>query len=213
MYFKDIGTPIESSYIKKEIEDLNEKIVYINALPTQQIRGIDFPFDTAGYYIVWPSSEYYKLRRWTSIDNSSKYYCPVGHQKPVYIISALKSTRNLLIVEGEINAISIGLLLPTFDIISPGGVGNFTDNQMISQLNKLEYYDTIIICVDNDAAGLQGALKLRHLLVKEDFSCEVIINLMEKDFNQLLTEYGNNFKEAVKKEFEDLGMSKWVSRE
>lgn len=211
MYFKDIGTPIESSYMKKEIEDLNEKIIYIGALPTQSIRGISFPFDTSGYYIVWPSRDYYKLRRWASIDNSSKYHCPSGHSKPIFVLEALNPTRNLLIVEGEINAISIGLLLPTFDIISPGGVGNFTDNQMISQLNKLEYYDTIIICVDEDAAGLQGALKLRQLLVKKDFSCEVIINLMEKDFNQLLVEYGDNFKEAVKKEFENMGVPEWLS--
>lgn len=213
MYFRDAGEPVTGT-VKKEIEDLNEKMVYIRSLPTEPIRGIVFPFDTSGYYIVWPSGDYYKLRRWSSADNGSKYHCPSGHSKPIYVISSLKSSRNLLIVEGEINALSIGTTLPTFDIISPGGVGNFTDNSMISELNKFTYYDTIIICVDEDTAGLQGALKLKKILYKhQSVQAEVIINLMEKDFNQLLVEYGKNFKDAVKKEFENLGVPEWVSGE
>lgn len=209
MYFKDAGEPI-LGMVKKEIEDLDEKMVYIRSLPTQPIRGLEFPFDNSGYYLVWPSGDYYKLRRWDSSSNSNKYHCPSGYSKPVYVIPAVKPTRNLLVVEGEINAMSISVLPVDFDIVSPGGVGNFTDNTMISELPKFKDYDTIIICVDDDLAGLQGALKLRHLLVKGEFSCEVVINLMEKDFNQLLVEYGENFKEAVKKEFENLGLSTWM---
>lgn len=192
------------------IEDLNEKLVYIDALPTEIIRGIRFPIDQSGYFIKWPENDYYKLRKWDSSDNASKYYCPKGHSKPLYVIPGKAQTRELVIVEGEINAISLSFINNTFDIISPGGVGNFTDNEMIKELNKLTYYDTILICVDSDTAGLQGALKLKSLIYKLPLSTEVIIHLMEKDFNQLLVEHGENFKESVKKEFESVGLPSWV---
>lgn len=192
-------------------EDLNEKLVYIKALPKQVIRGILCPFDSAGYYIVWPGSVYYKLRRWQSTDDSSKYYCPSGHSKPVFRVDSVKPSRNLVLVEGEINAISLSQSRGRFDIISPGGTGNFIDSQMIKELPKFVYYDNIVICVDADTSGLNGALKLKKLLYSEpNLHATVIINLMEKDFNKLLTEYDEDFNTAVKKEFENLGLPEWV---
>lgn len=213
MYFSDAGKDLTGLITqKREIEDLNEKMVYIRALPTETVRGLLFHFDNSGYYIIWPENDYYKLRRWTSESNSSKYYCPSGHTKPLFVIPSKIKTRNLLVVEGEINALSLSTISEAgnFDIVSPGGVGNFTDPSMIKQLNNFLYYDTIIICVDSDVAGLNGGLKLKSLLYKAAIDAEVIINLMEKDFNQLLVEYGKNFKEAVKNEFQNLGMPEWV---
>lgn len=188
--------------------------MYIKALPRQTIRGIPFHFDSEGYYIIWPDSSYYKLRRWVSDDERSKYYCPSGHSKPVFKIGASKPSRNLVIVEGEINAISLTNSKGKFDILSPGGAGNFTDNQMINELSKFVYYDTIIICVDADTAGLNGALKLRKLINDtHSLHAQVIIHLMETDFNQLLTDYETEFNKKVKKEFENLGVPSWVQDE
>lgn len=212
MYFKDAIGDFKGTVLhrEKEIEDLNEKMVYINALPIENIRGLDFHFDSSGYYIIWPNSIYYKLRSWNSTSTSSKYLCPSGHTKPLMVLPADKLTRDLVIVEGEINALSLKTVRPHFDIVCPGGVGNFTDTTVISQLSNFHYYDNIIICVDSDAAGLHGALKLKKLLYEADTTAIVVINLMEKDFNQLLVEYGKQFKEAVKKEFDNLGLPTWV---
>lgn len=208
MYFKDVEAPIAVTAIqKKEIEDLDVKLTYIASLPTERIRGLEFHYDNSGYYVVWPNSAYYKLRAWAAIVDGSRYLSPLGHTKPLFVIEHLTRTKTLVIVEGEINALSLAKANPPCDIVSPGGVGSFTDKTIVSSLPLFGYYDNIIICVDSDAPGLKGALGLKKLLYDNGISADIVINLMETDFNQLLVEHGENFKDIVKKEFKELGMS------
>lgn len=204
-YFKDIAEPIPTSI--KPIEDLHEKLIQISKLPTTEIRGLILPFDNSGYYIVWPTGDYYKLRRWGNHSDRERYLSPSGHRKPLFKLPE-KVTPSLLIVEGELNALSIALHNPAFDIISPGGVGNFNDSQMLLTLPSLAYYANILIIADADTQGLEASLKLKEKL--KQLPSRVTINLVEKDFNQVLVEYGDKFKEQTETEFKDLGMPTWL---
>lgn len=203
-YFKDLvdPTPTEPKYK----EDINEKLEYIRTLPTASLRGIILPFDNKGYYLVWPSGDYYKLRNWYNTDSGTKYLSPSGHTKPLFKLYSGYYTRNLVIVEGEINAMSLKTISPRYDIISPGSATGFTDPAMVSSLHLLSNYDNILLCVDVDAAGLAAALKLKSMHTLRNLSAIVTIYLMEKDFNELLVEYGQEFKNKIK----SMGMPKWV---
>lgn len=178
---------------------------YIDDLPKQSIRSLNLHFDNTGYYIIWDYTPYYKLRLWDSPDLKSRYKSPLGHSKPVFAKLVKEPSRLLVIVEGEINALSLAEAEGNFDIISPGGVSSFTDGEMLNELNNLDLYDTVLICTDQDQPGLKAALTLKKLLLAKDKL--VFIKLMEKDFNQLLQDYGKEkFKEEVKSEFQRLGM-------
>lgn len=201
-YFKEVAEPTKN--VIKHIEDLNEKFNYIESLPTTHTRGLVFPFDNDGYYIVWPDRNYYKLRRWATLRGGDKYLSPSGHSKPLFRLPASKAVSRLIIVEGEINALSLKFEIANCDIISPGSATSFTDNTMLSSLPTLAKYANILICVDEDVAGLSAALKLKELLKHDVLS--VTINLMEKDFNQLLVDYGKEFKNKLK----SMDLPKWV---
>lgn len=203
-YFRDLADPEPAE--PKYIEDINEKLAYIKTLPTASVRGLIFPFDSQGYYVVWPSGDYYKLRRFVNIDSRAKYLSPSGHTKPLFKLSCGKNSKNLLIVEGEINAMSLKSIAPACDILSPGSATGFTDPTMVSSLHLLSHYDNILLCVDEDAAGLDAALKLKTMHTVSGLSAIVTIYLMEKDFNQLLTDYGHEFKNKIK----SMGLPKWM---
>lgn len=201
-YFKKVAEPTKE--VTKHIEDLNDKFTYINSLPTTHTRGLIFPFDNDGYYILWPSGDYYKLRRWTSLRGGDKYLSPSGHHKPLFRLPGSKVTSNLLIVEGEINALSIHPYISNCDVLCPGSASSFTDRMMLSALPEVTKYVNIVICVDADVAGLAAALKLKELLRSKVLN--ITIKLMEKDFNELLVEYGKYFKNNL----ENLDMPAWV---
>lgn len=201
-YFKKVAEPTKE--VTKHIEDINEKLTYINSLPTTYTRGLVFPFDNDGYYILWPSSDYYKLRRWSSIRGGDKYLSPSGHRKPLFRLYRQKVTQNLIVVEGEINAISLHGHISNCDIICPGSASSFTDTMILSALPELAEYVNIVICVDADIAGLTAALKLKELLRSKVLN--ITIKLMERDFNELLVEYGKDFKDKLK----NLDMPPWV---
>ena len=172
-------------------EDLAKKREYINALPVKEIRGLPFRYDSLGYYVCWPNSDYYKLRLFSPGDGP-KYKNPSGHTQPVFW--ARRSTgQTLYVVEGEINALSLAEAVQ-YDIMSPGSASNFlalTSND----LTIYRSYANIIIMVDRDAAGTAAAIHLKGLLLgKVPF---VSIVLMPKDCNQVLIDHG---KEALKDE-------------
>lgn len=201
-YFKDLVEPAKE--VIKHVEDINEKIKYIENLPTTNTRGLVFPFDNDGYYIVWPNRDYYKLRRWTSIRGGDKYLSPSGHRKPVFGLLAPKVSQELIIVEGEINALSLHSQITHIDIACPGSASSFTDATMLSVLPDLVEYATILIVVDADVAGLTAALKLKELLQQNVL--DVTIKLLEKDFNELLIDHGKDFKDKLK----SMDLPKWV---
>lgn len=203
-HFQKLAEPQKVAIIP---EDLNEKITYIEGLNKITHRGLTFPADGSGYYIVWPQKSYYKLRRWEATEGeTSKYTGARGHKKPYFSYPGIpaaggKTTKNrsCAVIEGEINAMSLNLAYPDLPIHSPGGVGNFTDSTTIKMLPILHQYDQIHIVVDEDIPGVTAAIKLKGML--HPHCKDVVIHLMEEDVNSILVTKGvEGIKEKLKLE-------------
>lgn len=193
-YFRRVSQPKTVSSVEKE--DIAAKIGVISSLPVVNFRGCSFPHDREGYYIVWPDKSYYKLRYWAP--KGPKYKSPKGHQKPWFWASH-KGSRTLALVEGEINAISLSRAV-SFDVVSPGSIGDFINGAMKDSLHMFRSYDTIYVCVDKDV-GVTNALKFKELV--KPFCQDVAIVLLTEDFNEMLVRDG---EEKFSKKVRDLGL-------
>lgn len=171
---------------RKEPEDLTKANQYIDSLPVKEIRGLQLPYDAEYYYIKFPFSDYYLKRKW--LKEGSKYVGPVGHKRPILNFSPYTRDREdsvLFIIEGELNAYSFREGYRNWDTISPGSANNLSYKHLSSSTAQ---YNNIAICVDDDAAGRQGARELQKDLVK--LNKNVLVYLMEEDFNDILVKYG-----------------------
>lgn len=175
-------------------EDLNKTIDRILKLPTKFIRGFQLHYDSDAYYLIYPGLTYYIKRLWEPRGNGDKYRGPTGHKRPLFTVRygsyAVPQKGPLLIVEGELNALSAGSALGTEGpirlVVSPGAATNFC------RPDFLEYYlqfDTIYIIVDKDAAGVLAGTSLRDKLLAANKT--VVLRAVEKDFNEIYCEQGS----------------------
>lgn len=179
-------------------EDLNETFNYINSLNRIDHRGLSFPCDAKGYYIVWPNGQYYKKRLFG--EEKSKYRCPIGHKKPLFIaLDAGPKAKGLIVVEGEINAMSLALCIKDYSIVSPGGSTEFDKKY----LPYLVGYDRVFIVADKDSAGAKAVINLKSILVQ--YTPYIKYSLLEQDINEILIKYGQEkVRETLK---EKMGLS------
>jgi 5S rRNA maturation endonuclease (ribonuclease M5) len=158
----------------------------------RKIRGLEFPEDEHGYYVVWPGRTYYKKRL---NGGKARYIGAAGHPKPPFW-ARKQGSKTLIIVEGEINAMSIAKAYEECDVMSPGGAGDFTAKRAKSYLQSIRYYEILIVIADADKAGalacieLMGALsgsgqKIKHHLMQPDAN-EVLIESEERLRQQIL---------------------------
>lgn len=175
----------------KFVENIDKTMEYIDSLPKKVIRGHELPYDADYYYLVWPDKSFYK-KRLHDKNAKSKYRSPVGIRKPLY--KHRGGNKGLIIVEGEFNALTVASVPDTYGyaIVSPGPVTDFMRKDYLRQYLQ---YDTILVIVDRDAAGVCAGLELQaHLRVKGK---SAFLYPMVKDFNDILTENG---KDEVQKE-------------
>lgn len=198
-YFSGVGEPVK--VVEKPKENLEEKLVYIDSLKKIQHRGLQFPSDDRGYYVVWPDRKYYKLRAWAAEDLGGKYLGPSGHQKPIFSCTSSKKSKIAIIVEGEINALSIITVIPGINVYSPGGVTSFYDRTMTNNLSVFSGYASIYLIADRDVVGLVAVLKLKELL--KPYCSDIVTKLMDEDANHVLCEYG---QEALKEKLNKMGV-------
>lgn len=192
------GERIEITYV----EDVVATIAYIESLPRKEIRGFSLHYNSRGYYLIWPSEDYYKMRI-EGAEAGNKYRGPSGHKKPPFVCGNSARHARLVLVEGEFNALSLAALEPACDVISPGGAGDFYSRSGERALeNYAKEYRQVEIVVDADAAGAQAAIEAKAKLVT--FGCsEVKIHLVEKDFNDILVQNG---KEALRDKIREMGL-------
>lgn len=176
----------------QKVGDINQTLGYINSLPKKEIRGLELPYDNLGYYIVYSGNNFYLRRNWK---DGIKYVYPANVEIPIFIALDATFTKNLIIVEGQINALSLVSSLNNGEasIVSPGSANKLNNKKYIDYYLK---YDNILIIVDMDEPGILAAQKLKATLYKNKKNYEVMY--MEKDFNDLLV-YGG--KEAVKEAY------------
>jgi hypothetical protein len=168
------------------IEPLEASLAYIEGLPKKEIRGLKLPYDTSGYYIVWPGKVYYKKRYYTHGQvtevGKGKYRCPSGHKKPPFFVAGRKLP-HLVFVEGEINAMSLATVYPG-SILCPGGANDFNALNFGSYAPILRLFDSCIIICDNDNAGIKAAIEAKAYVTTLRKPSTLI--LMDKDCNELL---------------------------
>lgn len=168
-----------------EPEDLAEAFRYIDSLPFTEQRGLSLPTDRDGFYIVWPDRSYYKYRFFSPW--GPKYIGARGHVKPLFTANTAAS-RVCLMVEGELNALSLAKAVPELTVVSPGGSGNFSKKQIAALLTQMANYDILTLIVDEDAAGAKAvveALPVLRLAGKRVWTW-----LMTPDANQTLQDVG-----------------------
>lgn len=182
------------------VEDIEKTIQYIGSLKWAHVRGLDLPCDDSGYYILWPTKDYYKFRGFDGNSNLPKYRGPSGIPKPLYICST-NDEHTLAVCEGEINALSLALV-STVSIVSPGGAGDFYSKRLIKDLAFYTQYAKIHVIVDADAAGTKAAIELKSRLIQAG-KTDVIIHLLEKDFNDILVQDGI---ESLKQKVREMGL-------
>ena len=165
----------------RHVEDLNATLNYIDSLPEEQLRGLKFKSGPRGYYVVWPDRSYYKLR---TNGDSSRYVGPAGHKKPLFILA--NGFRDVIVVEGEINALSLKEMGLNADIVSPGGAGDFYSKSMLKQyISMLLTYKRVYIITDADGPGAKAAIELKSALVAKG-KRDVTIHLDTVDANDRL---------------------------
>lgn len=172
--------------VKKPKEDLERSFKRIHNLPVRKVRGLDLHTDSLGYYIIWPEDKYYKKRLYKP-GVGGKYLSPTGHKKPLFYASR-NNTDRLIIVEGEINALSIAEVVKDWSICSPGSAADFYSTNTKKYMKEFEKYQEILVIADDDPAGDEAARKLLKLL-REVCFC-VRGQLMSIDANQILVAEG-----------------------
>lgn len=176
---------------KRSPTDIKAKMEYIQTLPIRRIRGLDFPCDESGFYIRWPSSEFYKRRNFTG---KERYTGPRG-LKPM-LFAYVNGGDKLVIIEGEINALTVytmdtDTIYKGYSLCSPGAA-----SELKRHINEYLKYKKIWIIVDHDPAGIAHGIELKEMLLKHK-KCVTLITRTQ-DYNDLLQEKG---PEAVREAF------------
>ena len=181
--------------LNKKKEDVQAKISYIEQLPKKEFRGLIFPYDYDGFYIVWPDNSYYLLRA-MSENFTVKYKGPAGVQRP--LLWARKDRNTILaVVEGEINALTLSHCVEHIDVVSPGSATEFP--KLENYLHLLRGYAIILLMADNDKAGVTALINTAKIL-NEDGSRYYAVP-MGHDVNEIFLRYGQKaVEQRVKKE-------------
>lgn len=190
--FKNLETAIVEAK-PVEPENLTQKMIEIQALPSMVHRGLTFHYDNRGYYVVWPGGEFYKHRLWAPGPTDPKYKGPRGLQPPWFVLRAYHKVNTCILTEGEINALSISQIrekypseISQMDIGSPGSATKFYDSEMKRRVEVFKNYAILKVLLDEDDAGVKAAVEF-HKLAKPYIS-DIRIKLMPKgqDANDIL---------------------------
>lgn len=181
---------------RKEPEDIKTTLEYIQNLPTKWVRGLELSYDIDGYYIFWPSRDYYKKRYFKG---EQRYSGPKGIRQPLFKYPGSKSW--IVVIEGELNALSIwrnsGSIVHCPTICSPGAVSNLS-----RFMQDYSAYKKITLIVDHDAAGVAYGVDTKEKLLK--MGKNVTLVTVDTDYNQVLQQLGA--KALIKQFRKDVGL-------
>lgn len=176
-------------------EDLVAAFARINSLEQTEVRGLKFPADHRGYYLCWPDQSYYKLRVWEP-GSGPKYLGARGHKRGLFW-ARQEGHQTLVLVEGEINALSIAKAVPGVDVASPGGVGDFTVKKIKHKLTSYCRYSTILVVADADPPGATAIIEALSALWTSKINAKGLP--MSPDANEVLVKCG---EEELKRRIE-----------
>lgn len=174
--------------VEQYVEDLEKTMEYIESLPLERIRGLSLPADPDAYYIVWPEKNYYKKRLRNCAATAGKYRGPAGHPKPLFRLRPAKPSSDLVVVEGELNALSVREAARELEILSPGSASDYANRTFAQAAPTLAGYKRILILADKDKAGVRAAIRGKAIL--NQYVRNVRVVLMEEDANEILQTLG-----------------------
>lgn len=184
---------------KVQPEDIQDKISYIKQLDTKRWRGLDFHADSNGCYILYPSGDYYKYRLFSPSKSGSKYLGPMGHSQPLFYFKEEETKERLLIIEGEINAMTV-LEYNSYSVLSPGSAGNFLSK--IDEILAIAVeYDKIVVWADKDPPGIKAIMELTSQLKIKGKKVGYIME--DKDANEMLLA-GKGISSLINETFQGL---------
>lgn len=192
--------------VPRYVENIKESLEKIRKLPVIAARGLNLHSDGEFYYIVWNNADYYIKRKIVDNKIGSKYHSPAGHKKPMFIAQEGPVTDSLIVVEGQLNALSLAQAGISGTIVSPGAATDFTK---ISNLPYYKPYSSVVVIVDEDPAGVKAGIDLKSTLISWDRNTKVGIFLAEKgqDANDVLQKTGKKgIQSWIKKVFDEVGM-------
>lgn len=183
---KMLGALTAGPASKKEAENIQESIAAIKRLPAKWIRGLWMHYSDDGYYVIWPNDEYYKMRTYSG---KPRYIAPTGHTPPLLWAKDNFPVGNdtLIIIEGEINALSLAMVVENCDIVSPGASTNFHSKEA-DLLKVASGYDNVVVWTDYDSAGIHAIWGLLPVLCNRGIKASQITP--ELDANDMLMKYG-----------------------
>lgn len=191
----DLNLPGSAQEIreKKHPTNVPNMIEYIKSLPQMEIRGHKFHVSDSGYYFLWPHGNFYKKRNFD--DSKGRYVSPRGVSKPLFVYPG--SAKHLLIVEGEINAMSLHTsVFGEYKVCSPGPAADF--------VRYIKYYlqfKHITIFVDKDAPGVIYGTYLKDILLRHNKHTKLVA--MERDYNEIhVTEGETGVRNYFEKEMQ-----------
>lgn len=161
----------------KKKSNIAEWVHYTEGLMTKWIRGIHLPYDSKGYYIVWPDKSYYKRRNWTG---EPRYTAPTGHKQP--LLTYQSSHKKLVVIEGELNCMSVSpytLGKQDFTLCSPGPASDF-----MRHIKTFLQYREIVLIMDHDPAGIAFGVQVKDLLLKSGRHAKLVTRT--EDYNDVL---------------------------
>lgn len=202
--YPELGTvELDEELGVKYVEDIKASLERISSLPKERYRSLELHFDQRGHYIVWPSNDYYKLRKRDAGSNSDKYRSPAGVSKRPFVLSPAAPATTAIVVEGELNAISIWEACKFYPIICPGAATDFGSQEKSKFVDLYSPYKRLIVYTDADKAGCVAAINFKVLMQQTH---DVSIRLMERDFNEILQAKGKDgVLEFLKKDLEVRG--------
>jgi hypothetical protein len=207
---EELGRKPVANPVPRKVENIPARMEAISKLPIGHIRGLKLPYDRHGYYIVWPTMDYYRYRKNVCLDGGSKYVGPAGHSPPLFYAN-LPGSQTAILCEGEINALSLAAAFPELDVMSPGGAGNFNENFLSKYLPRLSKYASILMIADDDDAGIGAIIKGKTFLIRYVPKLPVLLMPRDRDANDWLMKYG---KEGLRKEItQAMGVQEGVSRD
>jgi hypothetical protein len=182
-------------------ENIDATISKIRSLPVRPVRGgLPLHCDDDSFYILWPDYDYYK-RRITNPDfPGGKYRSPSGVRKPMFYLPE-RGSDTLVVVEGELNALSAKFAGIRASVWSPGSVGDFLSKESKERASICKTFKRVVVVTDDDAPGRAAALSF-YIYIKPYVADRKIIQV-KKDFNQILEEEG---KEGLSRTLGALGL-------
>jgi hypothetical protein len=189
--FKYADIP-DAEVVEPEPEDLEASLAYIEALPLKAIRGLEFPADRKGYYLIWPDRSYYKLR---FFEGTPKYIGAKGHERGLFM-ARWGLDAPLVLIEGEINALSVAKACPDLNVISPGSASDFSERRLKQGLRYIVNYSKILLVADRDGPGAEAVINGMSVLSNRVQGVKG--HLMSPDANETLVSGGcEKLKEEI----------------